>query len=100
MGHYTPRAQKNLGEQAQAVGASPLTDDLLTSRGVRKTLGDISPMSLWRFRRNLDFPPPDLTINRTHFWRRATVQSWIARQAAKPAVPPGPIRRNKDRGIA
>ena len=60
--------------------APPLPEDLLSSRQVRATLGGISEMTLWRWGRRLDFQPPDCVIGRLRFWRRATVQSWVARQ--------------------
>jgi predicted DNA-binding transcriptional regulator AlpA len=66
----------------------PAPDDLLSSYGVRHVLGGISEMSLWRYSNDdrFAFPKPDLIIARRKFWRRATVQRWIAAQEKKHAV--------------
>jgi predicted DNA-binding transcriptional regulator AlpA len=58
-------------------------DDLLTTGAVCACVGGISVMSLWRWHRDLGFPAPDLIIARRKFWRRGTIQGWIAAQADK-----------------
>jgi predicted DNA-binding transcriptional regulator AlpA len=58
-------------------------NDLLTTRATRASVGDISEMTLWRWTRDLAFPPPDVIIGRRKFWRRATRDRWVAAQAAK-----------------
>jgi hypothetical protein len=58
-------------------------DDLLTSSATRASVGNISEMTLWRWHRDLGFPAPDVRIARRKFWRRGTIQSWVAGQAAK-----------------
>jgi predicted DNA-binding transcriptional regulator AlpA len=65
---------------ASHVGVGLPDDDLLTSKGVRQKLGNISHMTLWRYSKNLRFPPPDKVINRIRFWRRDTVQRWVDSQ--------------------
>jgi predicted DNA-binding transcriptional regulator AlpA len=69
--------------------ASSNPDDLLTTTVVRAALGNICDMTLWRWTRDLAFPAPDLVISRRKFWRRSTVQAWIAKQAAGRAANPG-----------
>ena len=66
---------------AHSLQESP--DDLLTTPGVRAALGSISEMTVWRWTRERDFPLPDLIVARRKFWRRSTVQAWIAAQAEK-----------------
>jgi hypothetical protein len=77
-------ARAYLAAQAAAAGA-PSPDDLVTSSGVRLMLGGIASMTLWRYREHLKFPAPDVTINRTNFWYRKTVHSWIAVQQEQTA---------------
>lgn len=59
----------------------PQPDDLLTSAGLKVTLGNISEMTIWRWGRDRGFPKPDLIIARRKFWRRGTVQAWLDAQA-------------------
>jgi predicted DNA-binding transcriptional regulator AlpA len=72
---------------ASGRSSAPITsnspDDLLTSTGVKVALGNISEMTLWRWLKTFSFPPPDLIVARRKFWRRSTVQAWIAAQAEK-----------------
>ena len=98
----TKSGQKYLAHQAEVVGAPPppecderpaaaskhapargppSEDDLLTSTGLKASLGGISEMTLWRWTRERGFPKPDLVIGRRKFWRRATVQKWLRVQA-------------------
>src|SRR5712671_1378208 len=72
-----------------ALGSSPATiasnspDDLLTSTGVKAAIGGVSEMTLWRWSKTFGFPLPDLIVARRKFWRRSTVQAWIAAQVEK-----------------
>jgi predicted DNA-binding transcriptional regulator AlpA len=75
----TKTARAYLIAQAEAIGV-PAPDDLLTTAGVCRVLGGISVMALWRRRKTGGFPAPDVVINRINFWRRSTVQAWIAKQ--------------------
>jgi predicted DNA-binding transcriptional regulator AlpA len=69
---------------AHSLQESP--DDLLTTPGIRAALGNISEMTLWRWSNTLAFPRPDLIVARRKFWRRSTLQAWIAAQAEKMAA--------------
>ena len=64
-------------------------DDLLTSAQVRAMLGNISDMTLWRWQRDLGFPPPDHVINRRNYWRRGRARHWLATRPGerRPARP-------------
>jgi predicted DNA-binding transcriptional regulator AlpA len=63
----------------------PVTNDpLLDSRAVCGHLGGISLMTLWRFGKDRDFPPPDLRIGqRRRFWRLSSIDRWIESQMEK-----------------
>ena len=63
-------------EVIAGAGTPAAADDYLTSASVRKMYGDISDMTLWRWRKGLGFPPPDLIVNGRKFWRRHTVAAW------------------------
>jgi predicted DNA-binding transcriptional regulator AlpA len=39
-------------------------------------------MTLWRWSKTLGFPPPDLIIARRKFWRRRTIEAWVAQREA------------------
>jgi predicted DNA-binding transcriptional regulator AlpA len=56
-------------------------DDLLSSARVKAKCGGISSMTIWRLERRKDFPPPDVIINRRKFWRRSTIEGWLAAHA-------------------
>jgi predicted DNA-binding transcriptional regulator AlpA len=60
-------------------------DPLMASADTRRYLGGISEMTLWRWLQILDFPAPDMTLQRRRFWRRSTVEAWLAAQAEKAA---------------
>ena len=81
------RIDKMLSALSRPVNAaddasSGLVDPLLTSKVVRRDLGDISEMCLWRWTRDRGFPPPDLVLGKKKLWHRGTVQSWIEAQKA------------------
>jgi predicted DNA-binding transcriptional regulator AlpA len=59
---------------------SGLLDPLLDAKTVKRDLGNISTMCLWRWARDRAFPNPDLTMGGRRFWHRSTVQSWIEAQ--------------------
>ena len=55
----------------------PDDHDLVSSKGVRKEFGDVSLMTLWRWRNEpkyprLRFPAPDVVINDHNYWYRKT----------------------------
>jgi predicted DNA-binding transcriptional regulator AlpA len=51
---------------------------LLSSAALRRHLGDVSEMTIWRWTRDKGFPRPDVVIARRKFWRRATVEAWLS----------------------
>lgn len=71
----------NLGRRPAKI-AEPLPTDLLNSATVRRILGGISEMSLWRWSSTRNFPRPDLIIARRKFWRRSTIERWVDSQIA------------------
>jgi hypothetical protein len=76
-------AAARLAIEPPAARAPPAADDLLTSTSVKAALGGISEMTLWRWSKAFGFPPPDLVIARRKFWRRRTIEAWVAgREAA------------------
>ncbi|HEY3939125.1 MAG TPA: hypothetical protein VGL97_16960 [Bryobacteraceae bacterium] len=38
-------------------------------------------MTLWRWTEGLGFPQPDTVIQGRKFWRRETIEAWIAEQS-------------------
>jgi predicted DNA-binding transcriptional regulator AlpA len=57
-------------------------DELLGSTHVRRLCGGVTGMTLWRWMRpnsQMQFPPPDRTINGRRYWRRGTILAWQAR---------------------
>jgi predicted DNA-binding transcriptional regulator AlpA len=48
----------------------------LTGPALRRKLGNVSPMTLWRWRRNKDFPVPKVINNRLYF-AEDQVEAWI-----------------------
>jgi predicted DNA-binding transcriptional regulator AlpA len=55
-------------------------DPLLSSRGTREYCGDISEMTLWRWGKELNFPPPDFVILRKRYWRLSSIEHWLDSQ--------------------
>jgi predicted DNA-binding transcriptional regulator AlpA len=64
---------------AQPEAANPL----LESNAVRMHCGNISPMTMWRWEKDLDFPEPDLTVNKRKFWRLSTIDAWIDQRSQR-----------------
>jgi predicted DNA-binding transcriptional regulator AlpA len=60
-------------------------DPLLSAKQVCDFLGRISQMTLWRYHRNLAFPPPDYLLSRRRFWRASSIEAWLATQAERAA---------------
>ena len=50
-------------------------DTMLTSRQVRETCGNVSDMTIWRWLKANDFPPP-IYQNRRRYWRAGDVRRW------------------------
>lgn len=57
--------------------------DLLPTREVKKRLGDVTDMTLWRWLRNpeVGFPPP-VVISKRKYWPAAEIEAFIARRRA------------------
>ena len=51
-------------------------DPILTSTEVRNLCGNISQMTLWRWRESMDFPKP-LTIATRNYWQLSEVNAWL-----------------------
>lgn len=63
-------------------------DPLEPARVCRSSAGDVSEMTIWRWRRAGLWPEPDVTINGRHYWRRSTVQRAVAALVARNAMVP------------
>ena len=78
-----------LGSGTSEIEPSPNTAtmsfDLLTAPAVKTALGGISEMTLWRWTKTLGFRAPDLIIARRKFWRRRTIQTWLAERETRKA---------------
>jgi predicted DNA-binding transcriptional regulator AlpA len=63
--------------------------ELVGAVALRKLLGNISDMSLWRWINDeeLHFPPA-IVIQRRRFWRLADIERWLAAQASKKTMSP------------
>jgi len=60
------------------------SNELIPARTVRKTLGNISDMTIYRWLNDqnyqyLKFPKPIYIANR-RYWRRSDIESWIDQQ--------------------
>jgi predicted DNA-binding transcriptional regulator AlpA len=68
--------------------ASAVETELRTAGKLRKQLGGISDVTLWRRINDpdLDFPQP-IYIQGRRYWRAEEVEAWIEAQAARKAVP-------------
>lgn len=57
--------------------------ELLPSREVKKRLGDVSDMTIWRWLRDpeLKFPVP-VVISKRKYWPAAEIEDFIARRRA------------------
>ena len=68
---------------------SGLLDPLVDAKSVKRDLGGISEMCLWRWTRDRGFPAPDLFMGGRKFWHRSTVEAWLeAQKESARAVPP------------
>jgi predicted DNA-binding transcriptional regulator AlpA len=73
----------------RATTAVGITDGLLPSARVKELCGGISNMTLWRWTQAIGFPQPDLVIQRRKFWRRSSVDRWLAEHRGEQTAPPG-----------
>jgi hypothetical protein len=67
------------GTASRSEQASGYDDDARISQPeVARLLGNISPMTLWRWRDNaaLNFPKPVLEVNGRRYFRRADILAW------------------------
>lgn len=57
--------------------------ELLPTREVKKRLGDVTDMTIWRWLHNPDvgFPPP-VVISKRKYWAVAEIDAFIARRRA------------------
>jgi predicted DNA-binding transcriptional regulator AlpA len=60
--------------------SSGLIDPLLNSKIVRRDVGSISEICLWRWTRDRGFPRPDLVLGDRKFWHRSSIENWIEAQ--------------------
>ena len=66
-------------------------DRLVSAAELRKAVGGISHMAIWRWLRlpRDPLPPPAAIISGRRFWRQSEIESWLARRrpaARKPAA--------------
>ena len=71
----------------------PDDDDLVPSSVVKRENGGICDMTLWRWtkgpRSKVQFPPPDIVINRRNYWRRRTLRQhrkWLESHTRRDAT--------------
>jgi predicted DNA-binding transcriptional regulator AlpA len=80
---------------------SGLPDPLLDAKTVKRDLGNISEMCLWRWTRDRGFPAPDLVIGGRKFWHRSSVQNWLeALKEDARGTPPRPRVGTRSRSDA
>jgi hypothetical protein len=75
----------------------PISDEvLLTSAQVRKLVGNVSIMCLWRWQRDerVQFPMPDASINSRNYWRSTTIRAWQDRMTTQPPATTRAPRQN------
>jgi len=68
-------------------------NDLIPARRVKQKCGGVSDMAIWRWARECDFPAPDMVIGGRRYWREASIDAWLAAQAAKKGATPTPPRK-------
>ena len=70
-----------------AASTGPPSDDsdLVTSTEMRRMLGGISAMTVWRWTHSetIQFPAPDAIIAGRSFWRKGTIRRFVERHATK-----------------
>jgi hypothetical protein len=56
-------------------------DDLLPSGEVRRLLGNVTSMTIWRWTTDpsVGFPPPDKVIRKRKYWYRRTITDFQSR---------------------
>jgi len=59
-------------------------NQLIPSTTLRKTLGDISDMTLWRWLKNpgINFPRP-IMISRRRYWKKLDIDEWLERMSGQ-----------------
>lgn len=66
-----------------------LCEKLITGPELRRRLGNVSDMALWRWRHDADlnFPQP-VKLRRRNYYREADIAAWLAaRRAAQSTAP-------------
>ena len=54
------------------------TDPLVSQTSVKKQLGDVIDMTMWRWRRQGILPPP-IVINTRNYWRQSQIDAITGR---------------------
>jgi hypothetical protein len=75
-------------ERPQANLAQSIDDEtLLTSAQVRARVGNVSTMCIWRWTRDerVQFPAPDVVINKRKYWYAGTIRQFNAGRSTKAA---------------
>ena len=74
-------------QTGSAASTGPPSDDsdLVTSTEMRRMLGGISAMTVWRWTHSetIQFPAPDAIIAGRSFWRKGTIRRFVERHATK-----------------
>ena len=72
-------------QTGSAASTGPPSDDsdLVTSTEMRRMLGGISAMTVWRWTHSetIQFPAPDAIIAGRSFWRKGTIRRFVERHA-------------------
>jgi predicted DNA-binding transcriptional regulator AlpA len=70
-------------EIAEAPDREAGGDPLFDARRTQEYVGGISAMTLWRWAAEHAFPKPDAILSRRRFWKRSTLDKWIAAQVTE-----------------
>ena len=74
-------------QTADQTGTTYDDEDLVASPEVRRMLGGISVMTIWRWRHSeiVQFPEPDFIISGRDYWKRETIRRFCERHANQAA---------------
>jgi predicted DNA-binding transcriptional regulator AlpA len=72
-----PTSAKALLQVCEPTRSGPRDEELINASDMRKMLGDVSDMTLWRWlrRKELGFPQPAIICGR-RYWRRSDIIRW------------------------
>jgi predicted DNA-binding transcriptional regulator AlpA len=84
-----PEIEQNRHERAKVLAHAERNDEsgggpTYNAKHMREYVGRVSEMTIWRWTRKHDFPPPDIIIDKRRFWRRSTLDAWLTRMSAMP----------------